>query len=372
MNRFFALLLTVFLLVISGFNANAAKKFPSISGDILMQLEGDRILSSQREGISDNNSYIYVESNINFNINRNWSVKTNWRLQPLNTLTTRDQTYPERYRTFLQEDRGLNIDQTGLLIEELKINFENEDLQFSVGKFDPKFGVSHNKAKRMGVFTSQFTEDYNLREKLGLSLAALLENSKITINSFFTDTTGMSQSAIKSRSRARRSDGLASNTGTLSSYSVSMDGTHLFGIDDWVYNIGFRSLAVDNYENNAREQGYSLASEYHYKISHNTSLIPFLELVKIDNFTGEEDRNANYTTAALIATYSSWTASVSKLRRSIKQPQRNFNINDRQLQLTIGYKFTNNITFDVSRSRMKEGGYRASMVGATLSYFHEF
>lgn len=372
MQKVFLQLVASFLLFTASFNVNAAEKFPNVSGSVLFQAQSDRALSSQKTGVSPNNAFIYIEPKTSLNFNRNWSVKTHWRLQPNNSLTTRDSTYPERYRTHLQQDRSIGADDTGLLLEELKVNFENEDMRFSAGKFDPTFGVAHNKAKRIGVFTSQFTEDYNLREKLGGSLTAILENAQFTLNSFLNDTTGLSQSALNHRGRAERNDGSAGNTGTLSSYSFSMEGSNFFGIEDWVYNLGFRSLSVDAISGSEREKGYVFSSEYSYQIGRRSYLIPFMEVVKIDNFTGEEGRNAIYTTTALIANYSSWTTSVSSLRRDIRQSQRTSNIKDYQLQLSVGYKFTNNITLDVSRSTIKEDGYKASLVGVLLSYLYKF
>ncbi len=364
--------LAIFLLTNAAY-AEEKSEFPNISGNVLTQFKADRVLSTSKSGVSPNNAYVYVEPNLALNLNQNWSIKTDWRLQPNSVLTTRDKSDPERYRTFLQSGRGIGSHDTGLLVEELKVNFKNEDLEVFAGKFDPKFGTAHNKTKRIGIFTSDFTEDYNLREKIGAGITALLENSKITFNTFFNDTTGLSSSAINNRGRAQRNDGLAGNTGTLSSYSIAMSGDNFLGYEDWFYNAGYRSLSVDKMNGRSAEKGYVFGSEYSYKVGVQTYLVPFVELVKIDNFTGLQDRNALYLTAALMAKYSSWNASVSYLNRHMKQQNQGLgNINDKMLQLSIGYKFTNNVTLDVTRSNIKENGYTASLIGAMLSYVYKF
>lgn len=360
----------VFVITCSNAYAEPLKPFPYVSGDALFQFQADRVLSTKKEGVSPNNAFVYVESNISLNFDKNWSAKTQWRLQPNNVLTTRNGQYPERYRTFLQRDRGMDLDETGLLVEELKIQFENEDLRAFAGKFDPTFGTAWRKTKRIGVFAAQMTEDYNLREKLGAGVTALLESSNITFNTFMNDTTGLSRSTISDRGRATRNDGVAGNTGTLSSYSFSMEGENFLSVDNWFYNVGYRSLSVDNAANRAREQGYVFGSEYLYKIGRNTSIIPFIELVRIN--TGERGRNANYRTLALIGKYSSWTASASYIQRDIKQAQRTSNIKDSQMQFSIGYKFTDNLTIDVSRANVKEDGTKGALIGATVSYLYKF
>lgn len=354
-------------------HAKAPKQYPNIMGNVLVQLQADRVISSTKDGASSNNSFVYVEPNISLNFNRNWSAKTQWRLQPNNVLTTHNSTYPERYRTFLQDDRNiLNIDQTSLLVEEIKINYENDDLRFFAGKFDPTFGTAWRKSKRIGVFASQFNEDYNLREKLGGGVSALLEGSQITFNTFFNDTTGLSGSALKNRGTADDSSGIAGNDGILSSYSLSMEGENFFGVEHWFYNFGYRNLAVGNIANRSRETGYVVGSEYLYKVSRETSLIPLVEVVNISNFTGERGRNARYSTLALIGKYNSWTASASLVTRTINQPQRPSNLSDHQVQFSIGYKFTDNFTLDVSRANIKEDGQKGSLIGTTLSYFYKF
>ncbi len=371
MKRFFIKFLFVFFLVEKLSFAANLDQLPNISGDILFIAQGDRVVSTQKKGVSANNAMFYAEADLSLNLNKNWSIKTDWRLQQNSILTTRNDVYPERYRSFLQERRGVHPQDTGLIVEELKLDFENEDLNFQVGKFDPGFGTAHNRSKRMGIYTWQVTEDYNLREKLGAGMAALLENSKVSFNLFFNDTTGLSRSALDQRDRAKR-DGLAGSTGTLSSYSINFEGEEFFGVDNLFYNFGYRSLGSDNIGNREREEGYLANFEYQYDIGLHSSIVPFLEIVKINNFTGEKNRDAHYTTLAVMANYSSWIASLSHITRHIKQPLRSSNVSDKILQLSAGYKINKNFTVDVTRAEVKEDGKKGSMFGVSLSYLYSF
>lgn len=364
--------LIIFVSIPSFAFANKIKNYPNLSGDILYQVQADRIISSRKRGISTNNAFIYIQPNFDLKFNYNWSAKTQWRLQPNNVLTTRDQNFPERYRTLLSDDRGLNINDSALIVEELKINFQNEDMQFSAGKFDPSFGTAHRKSKRIGVFASQFAEDYNLREKLGANIVAILENSQIGFSTFFNDTTGLSESAINNRGRASNKS-LAGSTSSLSSYSVFIEGEKLIGIKNLFYNFGYRSLGVESGYEGKRESAYVIGSEYLYKLGTQTSLIPFFETVSFNNFNGESGRRAIYNTLALIGKYGSWTASSSMVNRYSKNSaSQRLNFNDRQLQFSIGYKFTNNLTIDVSRADIKEDRYSAALFGTTISYVTKF
>ena len=203
----------------------------------------------------------------------------------------------------------------------------------------------------------------------------MLEGSQISFSSFFSDSTDLSRSAIKDRGRENKNNGLASNTGSFSSYSVLMEGENFLTVDNWFYNVGYRSLGVDK-EGRKRESGFVAGSEYLYKIGRETSLIPFVELVRIENFSGENGRVANFLTVAAIGKYAGWTASSSLMIRNIKRRNQVADLPksfvDRQLQFSIGYKFTDNLTLDVSRAVIRENGYNAGIFGATLNYLYKF
>jgi len=366
-------LTTVIVNINSNATAIAKEKYPKLDGRVLYQTQFDRVISTKKKGVSPNNAFIYIEPSFNLNFNQNWVVKTQWRIQPNDVLTTRDQSNPERYRTFLGSNRGMNFDQMGLIVEEIKVQYHNDDIKIFTGKFDPTFGNAHRKAKRIGVFSAQFAEDYNLREKIGFGGVALLESSQITFNSFFSDNTNLSQSAINNRGRATKRNGLAGSTGTLSSYSVSMEGEDLFDIKNLFYNFGYRSLGVNKDGNSKRETGYVIGGEYLHKIGKESSIIPFVEFVDIKNFSGIAGRNAQFSTIALIGNYRNWTASVSNQTRNIeKNYLNNHHTFDQQLQLSAGYKFTNNITVDLTRAQIREDAKKASLFGVNVSYVSKF
>ncbi len=371
----------LFLLVIARFLminsfANAKDQYPNVDGQILFEVRGDRILSSKQQGIETNAGYVNIEPDFALNFNENWSVKTGVRILPMRQ---RQYQYPERSRFILGDNvginRDINIDDSGAVVEELKAQFENEDMKFSAGKFNPTFATLYRRNKRIGLFTTDITEDYELREMLGFSGSALLEDSEITLSTFFQDTTSLSNSAIRRRKSRDRDDFTAANTGTLSSYSLTIEGRKFLGVENLFYNFGYRSLGVDESQDTKRETGISANLEYLHKIGRNTSIIPVIEYVQINNFTGRRNRDGEYLTTSIIAKYSGWNLSITSVFRNLdnnyeaapKQKNR-----DRLLQLNVGYKFTNNIALDVSRAEIKEDGKEASALGFILSYLYEF
>ncbi|MFT6076926.1 MAG: hypothetical protein ACJA02_000370 [Myxococcota bacterium] len=358
----------IFVAFISfGFNS-FANQYPNISGKALFEVRADRVTSSDKNNIKPSNGNVLMDADVKLSINKKWSVITNVEFEPV---TQQSSSNPERYRQILATKRGNGIGTNGLVINELKGQYVNKDARFFFGKFNPAFGSAFEKEKRIGVFTTDFTQDYKLEGKLGAGFTALLTNTEITADVFFNDTTALSNSAIRHRGSEKRSDGLAGNTSSPTSYSVAVEGQDLFGVRDLFYNVGYRHLQVDEILGRDDETGFVGGLEYLLPLGPSTSLIPFIEVASINNFTGQEGRDILYSTIALMAKYSSWSASISSVTRDI-DIKNSKGITDRQLQYSLGYKFTNNLAVDLSHMSLKEDGNKATVIGAVVSYVYNF
>jgi len=95
-------------------------------------------------------------------------------------------------------------------------------------------------------------------------------------------------------------------------------------------------------------------------------------VVKITNLSGENQRNALYTTVAFSVKYSGWNFGVSQVQRSIDATADTIKSKDKQIQVFAGYRFSNNFTLDFTRSALKENGSKAALAGFTASYLYEF
>jgi len=366
LNNIFATLIILTLLNCNVF-AKDNQQYPNISGNALFEARVDRADSANTSDVKSINGLINIDADFSLNINKNWSVITDWRIKQVKGKNPNDNN-PERYRTILF-NRGLNVEDEGLVVEQLKGQFENDDARFFFGKFNPAFGSAFRKEKRIGIFTTDFTKDYELREKIGAGFTALLQDSEIEFSLFSNDKTTLNESAIQKRDNLNNSDDLA---GDKSSYSVAIKGKDLFAVNNLTYNFGYRNLAVRNIAGRSDEVGIVGGLEYLLPIRSEISFIPFIEISHINNLSGEKNRDALYSTVAIVSKYKSWTASISSIGRDIKQ-QNNISSNkDSQIQYSLGYKFDNNIILDATRARIKENGYNANLTGVNLSYSYNF
>lgn len=357
----------------------AAKSYPNFSGEILSEHRTDKIFENNtlNRSIEKNSSYFNFELKSALQFNENWSFKQSINLYPA---PERQYVYPERSRFILGQDRanerGVHVDKSALVAEELKVSFQNEDLDINIGKFNPTFATLYRRNKRIGFFVTDFTEDYELREKIGFSIAALLDDSKITLSTFFNDTTDLSGSGLNQRNKLRSDNGIAGSNNKFSSYSVTMEGRDFMGLTNLFYNFGYRNLGVKESDPSATtETGYTMNLEYLHKLSETTFLIPIFEAVKIENFTGRNGRDATYLTTSLIFKYSGWNSGITYLKRDIDNNYLSAPITDNSdslLQVNIGYKFKNNLSIDLSRAEIKEDNSEVSSFGLILSYLYEF
>ena len=345
-------------------------EFPNIEGEILFESISDHILSTSASNVKENSSYVNVESYLKFNINQNWSIISNFYYNPF---IERNANSPERTRSILSDDRKINFLENGIILEEIKLSFENDDLRFSAGKFNPEFGSIWQKKKKTGIFTTKLAEEYELREKIGVSLDILFDDAQISLSSFFSDNTDLSDSALfVHRGSLPRSNGQASNTSTLSSYTITAKGQDPFDIENLYYNIGYRYQDTDNITGFDAESGYVIGLEYLYELPSTLKLIPVGELVVIDNFTGFEGVDASYFTLGVVAKYQNWNFAVTNIDKRINNTAAFGDVRDYLFEILIGYQLKNGIKLDVSRADFKQDKQKGEAIALMMSYIYQF
>jgi hypothetical protein len=365
-----ALLSTLFLcFFIVSTEAIARSEFPNLSGEVFLESRAGFVNSESSPNTYSNSFMFNIEPKFSLNINEEWSVKTQWKISPVKDRRSPNYNIGNVFPSTSYPD---SIDDYGLVVEEIKGDFKNEAMNFFLGKYNPTFGKAWKRERRMGVFTRDFTEDYELRENLALGLAALLDDGgAITLNLFFNDTTGMSNSAINRRGKNKSSNNVAGNNNNLSSYSITAAGNNFFEIEDLSYNFGYRDLDVENESGVDNEKGFVAGLEYKIPINYKTFFVPFFEIVKLNNFEGVGGQDIIYTTTSLAINYSNWSAGVGGVLRDIKR-RGTADFTDTQTHYFVGYNFRNGINLDVAHTSIKENNNKAKIVGIAASYLFKF
>ncbi|MDB2550382.1 hypothetical protein N9X24_00775 [Rickettsiales bacterium] len=340
--------------------------YPNLSGDIIINLGLDK-LSAKESDIKQYNSILETQTNLSLNINRNWSVKTLWQSRKF---SKDEYINKQSYNPILANDnRQISPSNESLFIEELKLDFRNEDLEFFIGKYNPNFGNAWNKKRRSSIFTNFFGRDYQLREKIGLGITAIFEESELSFFPFFNDNTDLSNSAINRRGKNRADYQMSGNNGSLSSYVIALTGKNFLTLEDLSYHLAYKKLDVDN-NILAEENGYIASFEYLFDIGYKTSIVPFYEIVVTNNIHGTRDKDVTHQIAALNFNYSSWNLTASYFTKDISY--NNNDILDKYIEYNIGYRINNNIKIDISRLSAKEDDIDYSGFYTIFTYMKEF
>ncbi len=351
-------------------SGDAAVQYPNFGGEVDPKYKVSRITSGGKSGVSSNEGLFYVDSNYALNFSKNWSIRSTLTVYPI--ISRDNSNINESESRFRSKNHGFQLNKTALVVEELGVYFENKYGEVFAGKFDPKFGPSYDDSVISGVFSNELRADYDLCEELGIGGAVNFNDNKLTVSTFYDDNTELRRSALARRNLSEVRDGDAANTADLSSYIVHLEGKNLFETENLSYHIGYRSLGVEKTPDTAREIGYSTSLAYSFELQNNLTLVPFIELIKIDNFGGKSNYNDFNSILALSAKYNNWRASILGSRRSAKQSSHNIKIHDNQLQFSVGYQFSERLGLDLSAMDLKEDHVSGFVVGAMVKYAYKF
>ena len=166
------------IIIASIANANSLQS-PNISSNLLILNHSDYI--SKDNNIKKFNSYFFAKADTKFKFSNNMQLNTNIEFFPDAQFSSNIEQQYKPYHDITNNNRGFNFFNNSLIVEELNFQYSNEDLEFKIGKYNPNFGNLWYKNNRIGIYSWQFSEEYNIREKIGAQISALLENSKITL-----------------------------------------------------------------------------------------------------------------------------------------------------------------------------------------------
>lgn len=333
-----------------------------------------------------------ISGEISFEVQNDWAYHSDDKDTDVNTLTTTIEPYIVLSVTeHLAFETGLVLEQVqdpdpnddtafdnhGAYVEQLKVTYNRDNFGVEAGKFNPSFGVAWDLAP--GVYGTDFAEDgYETAEKIGGGAHYTFEGEKtgahtLTGNTYFSDTTFLSDSTITKRGELRESDGGVGNTEDFSSYSVTLDGENVAGVEGFGYHLGYRHQGAGDADpaGTNNENAYAVAAFHTFDITDSTQAFVLGEYVHIADSEGSDD-NLNYLTTSLQLTFDEhWNIAGSYTNRDRDVAGGN-DIDDYMAQLSAGYAFDNGIGVDLGWKIANEDGIDTETLGLLLTYGYEF
>lgn len=347
--------------------AAAENKPPYIDAYASFEIQNDWTYKSDDPGNELNDLYATVEPTLEVHFTDGLSLTAHGVLEPVRDPEPGDDRY---------------FGDEGFYIQDLFLSYAWRDIAVKGGKFTPNFGRAWDIAP--GIYGSDFTEDYELSERLGVEAAYSFDSAgfgrhRLSASSFFVDTSVLSRSAITQRGRTRVEEGGPGNTEALESFTVALDGGDfpetMLGavfpgqspVKGLAYHLGFVSQAAGDGDS-ARENGFVASVEHKIPLGMAVSLEPVVEYAHFFDANGVEGQDRFYASAGATAVFrEQWNLALSYTRRET-MPSGSADIGDNLVQVSAGYVFDSGIGVDLGWRYTEDDSIDSQTVGFLLNY----
>lgn len=327
--------------------------YPRVDGELSFEIQNDYVAKSSEK---DNEINDLTTSNDLF-----LAIRATPALSLQTSLVAEDVKDPKPGQNRYFEDVGVYVETLGLV-------YQSGAVTLFGGKFNPSFGVAWDLAP--GIYGADLADDYELTERIGLGGAVTLGDPDLgqhtlTAQTFYLDTTVLSQSWGTQRGRTRHGDGGVSNTQTLESFSVTLDGTVPQTVDGLRYQLGFERQRQGR--GDAKDEwGLAAALYGEFEVAEDIDIEPVVEWARIRNFDGERN-TVNYLTAGVLVYIDAWNVALSSTGRST-DPEDGSTFTDPLFQISGGYEFDNGISVNVGYGYVQNEDVTTHLIGALLVY----
>ena len=348
--------------------------FPRIEGELVIELQNDWQYDSDDTANQFNNLYTTTEGDFNlypFKELEGLFVNLHLTLEQINTGSGSGNKF---------------FEQQGAFVENISLNYEGEWWSVIGGKYGPNFSIAYDAAP--GIYgTDLAEEDIEIAEKWGFGGSATYADETLGAHTlsaslFTADKTILSKSIINDRGRLTSSDGGPTNTNSLGSAVVAVDGSGFAFAPGLSYQIGGAFLDTSRVVDKETgdiipssetddEYRFVAAAQYAIDITDDIAVTPLVEYVHFWNGGGYKDEDRDYLTATGLVTYQNWNLAFGTTQKWVG-PAQGDSFNDNQWQVSAGYLFDFGLSLDVGWKYATEEGVETYTVGALATYAFEF
>lgn len=302
-------------------------------GTIETRLKSDQTLNKTGDVKPFDNTFGEVEAEWYANFGRYFSLNGKFILEQVRAV--------ERDSFFREE---------ALYTDQLYGTLNFDPVRVYGGKIHPHFGRAWDKAP--GLYGTDFAEDYEIVEKIGVGVGYDIRAyglHTLSFESFFADTSFLSNSVftrpeaggpnVLRPKRLAREDGGVSNTGRLDNFAVSLEGGRIPDMHGFGYTLGYLLQQASN-ETERDEKSWVVGTWWEFPIGTRMEFVPFFEFANQTNRQGT-DQNANYYTLGLeFGLGGGWTATAFGTLRDLSGSETLDNTTDHLIGLSLMHDLT--------------------------------
>ncbi len=323
--------------------------YPFIIAELEVELENDLVFNSDDPDAEFNNLYPTIGFAAELGLNEYFKVVVGLTMEQLED--------PEEDSYF--EDVGLYMDT-------IHLQADVGGLSLLAGKYGPEFGQAWDNTP--GLYGTSLAEDYEITEMIALGFAYEFELGDagahtLAANTFFADTTVLSESLITNRGRVSLSDGGSANTERFNNYAVALSGEEMAALPGLSYNLGFTYLSA-GIGDVADQTGYVFGLAYENEYANGVTMNVTGEVAYFNNIGGTLD-DGTYFTAGLELSNGSWHGELAGALRDINldgggSEDTSF------VQLSGGYEFDNGLDLTLGYAYVDEDSVGSHVFGVRL------
>ncbi len=323
--------------------------YPFMIAELEVELENDLVFDSDDPDAEFNNLYPTIGFAAELGLNEYFKVVVGLTMEQLED--------PEEDSYF--EDVGLYMDT-------IHLQADVGGLSLLAGKYGPEFGQAWDNTP--GLYGTSLAEDYEITEMIALGFAYEFElgdagTHTLAANTFFADTTVLSESLITNRGRVTLADGGSANTERFNNFAVALDGEEMAALPGLSYNLGFTYLSA-GIGDLADQTGYVFGLAYENEFDNGMELFLTGEVAYFNNIGSTLDDGTYYTAGAELAN-GSWHGEIAGSIRDINldgggSEDTSF------IQLSGGYEFDNGLDLTLGYAYVDEDSVGSHVFGVRL------
>ena len=326
-----------------------AKTYPRIGGDVLFRFAYDGDYDAEAPRTESNDLFLEMIASPEFQLTRKFSINAEIRIENAGPPT---------------EDRYFE-DET-LFVRKLFLNYDiNDRLSIQAGKFTPTFAFA--SLVTPGMYGNSYNREIELIERIGFGAeytfdAGASGQHTLSASTFFEDTSFLSDSLDLGgrRGRNRLSDGGASNTDSLESFTVALEGNEINRLPGFTYRLAYIHEAAGEGDV-ADENGFLVAAMQSLQLSDKQSLTLIGEIAPLWNFEGTAD-NIIYASAGLVYQTNPWTVTLSGTGRW-RDLASGGTFDDYSVQTAVGYDLGRGTTVEIAHEFSRDQNANGNQIG---------
>lgn len=336
--------------------AEEISTYPRLRGTVAVEIQNDTAVRSDDADAEFNDLFTKTEPTLALEFTPEIAIRAGLVLQPV------AEPRPGEDRFFADH---------GLFVEELVLVWEGRRAALHGGKFTPNFGIAWDAAP--GIYGTDTAEDYELSERIGLGgrISFGGEESgehRLSASLFFLDTSLLADSYPRGRGNTSRSDGGPSNTESLVSFALALDG-EIAAAPGLAYHLAIVDQAKGA-GGGRDEWGLVGAATYEAELAGGWTLAPLLEVAHFEDFANLAGQTRTYVTAAVEIGRDNWSGAAAYTGRIARGPAGD--ADDFQVQLSVGYAFASGFAVQIGWKHGREARVDTDTIGVLLSYAFGF